>query len=329
MRGLKVAALFLVVALLLVWGCERKTTETIVASNQSGDCFTCHSDQEFALNEARTSYDLSLHATGDTYVRSGVPCANCHTNEGFINHLETGTSVEVEKPSHIACFTCHAPHTNGDLRLRTKAPVTLERGGATFDMGDGNLCANCHQARISEPDITGDSVTITSPYWGPHHGPQASVLSGNGAFLLTGVTSYAKNGHATAIANGCPQCHMASVVDGDAGQHSFNMTYMLHGSTDLMMTGCTCHPSMTEAHVDTVQTAVMAKIDSLHTLLVNAGLLTAGGQVNAPITVSADDAKVMYNFLLLEGDRSEGVHNLDYYNAVLDAAISYMNPPTL
>ncbi len=327
---MKVAALFLMVVLLLVWGCERKTTETIVQSDMSGDCFTCHSDQDFALNEARLYYNLSLHATGDTYLRSTTPCSNCHTNEGFINHLETGTDLAIENPTHISCFTCHAPHTNGDLRLRTTAPVELERGGATFDMGDANLCVRCHQARTPSPDVNTDSVTITSSRWGPHHGTQGSVLSGNGAYLLTGITSYAKNGHATAITNGCPTCHMASISGADAGRHSFNIAYS--DDTKLMLTGClSCHPSITQTDVEDAQAEILAKLDSLRVLLVDAGLLNdSNGLVNVPsggsITISADEAAVIYNWLMFEDDRSEGIHNIGYANSVLDAAIEFMSP---
>ncbi len=330
MRGLKVAALFLVIALLFVWGCDRKTTVINAPSNISGDCFTCHSDQDFALNQARQYYNLSLHATGTTYLRSTVPCADCHTNEGFVNLLETGTEIQVDDPTHISCFTCHAPHTNGSLKLRTEAPVTLMVSGATFDMGEGNLCANCHQARIASPDIVGDTVKITSSHWGLHHGPQANILSGNGAYLLPGVTSYPKNGHATAITNGCPTCHMASITGVEAGSHTFNVSYETTSGTQLVLNGCiSCHPSINQTDVQDEQELVVAKIDSLQALLVTAGYVKANGSLNVPtgdtLRVPLTDAKVIANWLLMDEDRSEGVHNMTYVNAVLDAAIDYMN----
>jgi hypothetical protein len=151
MRGKIIVTLILAATLFVMVSCEREVTETIVVTENT-DCFTCHNDQDFGdeVVAAKVQWDASVHATGGNFERDGTSCSQCHTNEGFKAFLTTGETINPENPSPIGCFTCHAPHTEGDFSLRTSIPVDFVAGG-TFDLGAANLCANCHQARAHSP----------------------------------------------------------------------------------------------------------------------------------------------------------------------------------
>jgi len=138
-------AMFALVAIGLS-ACERKITRTEVVQ-QPASCFGCHSDTNTVLVAAQQQWEHSRHSSGRTLNENDGTCKGCHTSEGFIARI-TGTTVpdEIQDATAIHCFTCHAPHTNGDFRLRVRTPVTLANF-TTYDLGEGNLCATCHQAR--------------------------------------------------------------------------------------------------------------------------------------------------------------------------------------
>ena len=68
----------------------------------------------------------------------------------------------------------------------------------------------------------GADVTITSSHWGPHHGPQASMLAGAGGFEFDGY-SYPSSPHTGLVADGCVACHMAAPQGNYAGGHTWRM----------------------------------------------------------------------------------------------------------
>jgi cytochrome c peroxidase len=140
------------------------------------------------------------------------------------------TSAAISNPSPVNCRTCHAIHTSytqADYMRIYDDPVPLLVGGATFDIGEANICASCHQARSLSssqvPDLTDPAGTIalTSSRYGVHHGPQANTLTATGAFAFPGSTTIptGPNAHGTATvnANGCVTCHMAEPRGDQAG----------------------------------------------------------------------------------------------------------------
>jgi hypothetical protein len=309
-------------------------------------CFDCHTDN-FAMEDyllpIETQFAVSLHATGETYLRTASPCAGCHTTEGFQTYAATGTAPAAELPqsSHIGCFACHAPHTNQDFSLRKIGATTLAVGGRSYDKGPSNTCAMCHQLRVPSPYFTPDSMT--SSRFGGHHGPQANVLSGQGLYVFTGGTAYPAGArHNTAIPKGCVNCHMAALPSGAlAGGHTFAITY---GEPErLNSKGCTCHPSMTDAaaltFVDDAKTKFeVGLVDTLGAKLFALGLLkrnTDGSySVNDKRRTSANGLRVIwtadeigavFNFGALLEDRSGGIHNPVYARAVLNATLNYAN----
>ncbi len=343
MKLLKLMAVLAVFALLMTEvGCERKVVNEGKNSNELTSCFTCHADNDSRLLQAKGEWQNSVHASGDNidYTnRGGSPCAKCHQHQGFVDFVTTGViHPPYANVAAIHCFTCHAPHSTGNLNLRTEAPVSLANG-VSFDHGAGNLCANCHQALMSVTTIT-DSLKLTSSRWGPHHGTQADILQGTNGYQYAGY-DYESSGHATDVEEACAGCHMANptIHDGyKVGGHSFTMIDEETGS-NLVKYCNNCHPSAEDYDYAGIQTEAIAKMDTLRSLLLVGGVLADVNGEYLP-NVPTDDtltiadkniAGALFNYLLIEADRSEGVHNAKYIIGLLDSSIEYLrtNLPVL
>ena len=337
----------LLVLLLVTVGCDRKITgDVALADNSSSNCFTCHSDSDIMLVEARTQYEHSKHAEGETSIRNHLhgsfygACERCHTAEGFLAYVNGEQAGQSDFYTPISCFTCHAPHSNGSLQLRVTTAVTLE-DGATFDHGPANLCATCHHSREDVSEFVVDSVE-TSSHFGPHHGPQSDMLIGTNAYEYAGYT-YANSPHSQAP-EGCIHCHMASGEFMTVGGHSWNMADTVEGIDNVI--GCNntefaCHsvsnPVTTfdrtaaadydwNGSVEGVQTEVQGLLDSLAILLENANLrIIATDSIVVRNIVLADTAGALFNYEYVKEDRSLGVHNTAYTVGLLQSSIEFLD----
>ncbi len=283
-------------------------------------CSTCHDDTTLVLAR-QVQYESSVHNTGGHAERNGDGCAFCHTSEGFIEGPVAAGSLDVaadiENPTQPNCRTCHQIHTTytaADWTLTTTDPVTLLTTGDTYDQGKGNLCANCHQPRKYDwdiPQVGGGDVEITTTRYGPHHGPQSAMIAGvggYGAFIGSSV-------HYTTITDGCPVCHMADAAGMDEGGHAM--------TPDLA--GCeTCHSGIESFDRNGVQTEIQALYDEVEGLLFNAGLITDTGSVIKQ-TVSSAQAGAIYNWKMVQEDRSLGIHNPQYTEFLLQTAIDALS----
>src|SRR5512140_834382 len=96
MKSTKLMLVLLAVALLFVWGCERKVTnQTVTADNSSigsGACMTCHTDASGNIASAEGEWRNSVHASGERvqYTNRASDCPACHIDQGFIDNLTTG-----------------------------------------------------------------------------------------------------------------------------------------------------------------------------------------------------------------------------------------------
>lgn len=307
----------------------------------TAECMHCHQDDfqlvedtsGYYLRTIQTQFALSRHNLSDTYVRRGddasPACSRCHTTEGYQYYLANGQEAPMEESSHISCFACHAPHTNGDFSLRKEGPTEM-MVGSTYDKGPSNTCAVCHQARAPEPAIESASP-ITSSRWGPHHSPQSNILSATGAWVLPGATYRSSHPHNT-IAIGCVNCHMADLpANTIAGKHSFAINYESSGAIRVNSKGCTCHGFVSDLvatnYTDSSQARFEEELAVLGDLIVARGWLnpTTGLVVPANAPTNANDRGVLWNYLLLESDLSESAHNPWYAKDIIDAGVAYLS----
>lgn len=249
-RLLLLLGVFLILPFLLL--AEGTMEESWARQDFDNSCAACHgsTDTEYPLLGARLGYETSGHANlGNSYYANGRGCQVCHTNEGFIDYVKTGKvdpDAYVANPSQPGCFTCHTPHDTWDFSLRTSKPVKIATGD-TIDVGGGNLCVNCHQARRDvASQVKATEAKSVSSHFGAHHGPQADVLLGVNAYEYPGK-SYSSSPHKDVIKDGCVTCHM-SLPEGryssspEVGGHSFNVEGEVHESEKVNVSGCVgCH----------------------------------------------------------------------------------------
>ena len=307
-------------------------------------CLQCHSAETPQIIQEQ--FAQSVHSAGQIavdYAGGRSSCARCHSSEGFIEFARTGTVEEnITAPSAWECKTCHSIHTTFeqvDFALRLADPVTLLFDGTTtIDLGNSNLCANCHQARTAAPNIAApaDSFEITSTHYGPHHGPQANVLYGVGFAEIAGTYTYPEPGtfpHVADEEGKCVGCHMYTYGNG-AGGHTYNPS--LDACND-------CHgASEPDFNHGNIQVRVEELLEDLRDLLVAKGVVEfvneehyeldpETGNVELVVTPEGYEpivgkypmilAQAFFNWIGLEEDRSEGVHNPNYVEALLENTI--------
>lgn len=304
----------------------------LTGAEGTAGCITCHTDSTYVFSR-QIQASNSIHKTGGNFERNANDCAPCHTHEGFVETQATGadtTLADISNPSPVNCRTCHQIHetfTIADFALTTTSSVTARVFGSTIDIGKGNLCVNCHQNRGSylvDYPVTltsTDSIALgsTSKRFGPHHGGQGSMFAGVGGFDLTGSVSYANSSHTTMITNACVTCHMAEAFGGQAGGHTFNITYLYHGGTEYNFAGCTaCHSDeeALETKIEDTEAVIETLLADIKTLLEMEGVLVAGYAATG-VKLHPDALRAYWNYKFVEEDRSNGAHNFKYAKALL------------
>jgi hypothetical protein len=285
----------------------------------TASCVSCHSNA--TREPLLASWEVALHNTGFVSFAAGrADCAQCHSEEGYVDYLTLGAvdTAGYATPSRFNCTTCHDRHSTFDFEndgldyaLRNIDPVTLVIDNATvIDFGDAsNNCITCHQPRDSYPVPGGtDSVTVTSSRYGPHHGPQATMLEGIMAANIPGAVAYPPVASAThRTESSCVACHMGESTDVNEGLHSWNPTEE----------SCiACHPTGAPDEM----AEFTADFTTLQNLLIAEGALTAAGDA-VPGTYSAEVGQALWNWRTLLEDKSNGIHNPGYTRALLKNSI--------
>jgi hypothetical protein len=221
------------------------------------------------------------------------------------------TPGEVESgdpdPTRQDCRACHAIHvsfTGEDWALETTDPVVLYAfEGVTFDGGTGNLCANCHQPRRQIAEAVDGMIEVTSTHWGPHHGPQSSMLLGIGGAGVEGSAS----AHSSMVEDSCVSCHL-----GEGDSHTFEPS----------VASCTgCHADAEDFDINGLQTEVEEMAAELGELLVAKGLLDEEGHPVVGVYPEAE-ASALWNYIFIVfEDESSGVHNPAFTKAMLEAGL--------
>lgn len=311
------------------------TDSRMVAPLDVANCAWCHDsgDHHFFPEQ----WDNSGHGM-NLYPEDRNTCAPCHSGEGFVDWIKGGkidltSGYSNEMP--IGCATCHDPHDNSlDHQLRT-LDVTLSDGVTEITEGGyGKLCMNCHKSRRDAVTYINDYLINTSHY-GPHHGPQAEVLSASNVWTFGQILPTSP--HLMDAENSCVSCHMYTSETPEGipmfGGHTFSMTdpdgndnveacaschgdigasfsekkYYVNGNADLDGNGV----------AEGLQIEIQGLLDYLATFLP----LNEEGEVVIDSTVTLNEAAATYNYLVVMEDRSLGVHNPAFVFALLKASI--------
>lgn len=309
-----------IIALFMFASCEGPAGE-----DGNDSCKECHNQTNMSLKS--TEYETSVHGMGTNVAYAGgrSACAMCHSHEGFVETQRTKrdtTATAILIPTRIDCATCHSGHvsfdtTDGtDYALRSKNAVNLmiSSDASVVDFGgSSNLCLNCHQPRSGAPVADGNGdYKIANSRFGPHHGPQGTLVYGSGAYEGSGSVAYPAKGSSTHMSAGaCVVCHMGEST-ADGGGHTFKPT----------VASCTkCHSNATNFDINGVQTEVHNLLNELANNLKAKGVLNSEGVLvlgTYPIALSG----AYFNYISVEEDRSSGIHNPAYVKALLKNSIA-------
>jgi hypothetical protein len=312
-------------------------------------CVTCHNNSA-TIAAKQNQYDNSQHFTGEEAAyangRTSGDCQKCHTNQGFHEFLK-GTSGNVHQSFNDVqqpnCYTCHKIHktfTLADYQLTTTAPVAFMNGiGGPYNVtaanSAGNLCANCHQARVASPAIPAvGSGTITfsasQTRWGPHYSSVSNLMTNTGGYHTTGAMAYNPT-HAHQNMS-CTTCHMAKPYGDKAGGHTMKLRYDSHGTEIVLQSGCiACHTESAAAFLtknNTSRTTINNLLNELKTELVRLGIYDNATGLLKVGTYSADVAGAFWNYKVAVGDGDDAgglyAHNPPYTKALLQNSIDKM-----
>jgi hypothetical protein len=294
-------------------------------------CTQCHNESTLVLNAKVAQFNAGAHSLGTYYTRGGE-CAACHNNEGFLARVDYTEASEIydydgSALTPISCYTCHKihdPDEDNGWALTWTAQVTETIFGtrspdvasvALNDIGNSNQCLQCHQSRdrrnVPAPDAT-DEVTTGSTHWGPHYGVQGNVLNAvAGVNVGEGYPAQGVGAHVS-VANACVACHMPD------GNH--DLAVMPFESC--AATGC--HPTADAAETaqGELHDKIAADMAAIGAELVTVGAMT-GPDANgiyspANATMTADQAKALWNYMVAYQDHSYGMHNPEYMKKLME-----------
>jgi len=308
-------------------------------------CIQCHTKDK--KDAVKVQFATASHGGAAQFVdyaggRNG--CAQCHSQQGYKETLLTGrdtTATGFDIPLPLQCDGCHDFHATlneeefPDYALRANEPVSLVLGNhtATLDLhGTANVCAYCHQPRDRTEfplEVNGAAtIAVTSKYWGPHHGPQGTVLGGVGGFEVPGSMTYENSSHT--LTADCAACHMAEANGIESGGHTFRVT---NSDGSLNVNGCnTCHGSIDLSNVEAIQTEIKGLLDDIHQKLMDFKLVDNSNHAIPSAKAegkgsdwTSNEAGAVFNYLLIEEDRSEGIHNYKYIKTLLTNTLEMVN----
>ena len=324
----------------------------VTGADGTAICMTCHNAGTVYAAKV-DQFNDGAHSLG-TYFSRSEDCSGCHSTDGFLARMDFTSADEIfdlalTDQSAISCKACHMVHTtyddtDWDLTFTDQVTETIlgidntdVTSGEFEDMGDVNMCVQCHQSRnpTGAPSATSTADVPLSHYWGPHHGPQGNILNSQGGVEVgTGYPTSAFN-PSTSFSHDCITCHM------NEGNHSLSLDE----------SACTsCHATI-EDKLAAIQDEVEGKLTSLGRTLAALGGLdpdtetetvwneTLGEHVETIDTigyhamgsgyggygdnpVSANLGRCVFNYLIIAEDQSFGVHNPDYIITLLDNTIT-------
>jgi hypothetical protein len=316
--------------------------ELAVEEGTSANCAGCHSAQGFLvwLPRLQAGNPLRSIPSGSiTWTSSTVQpqtCALCHDP-----HAQGTTSGE--------------PNT-ATTRVEENTPK-LPGGFTATGVGRGAICIVCHNSRNGGSGTNsflhqdGDPVfgRLTS-YAAPHASAQGDVLLGYNAYFV-GSGNY-RSPHSI-ITDTCATCHME--VTPPPALLSYNLAGTNHTFRASIQICSECHSVnvalgpmyqlKVKASVEALKESIEAKIISRYTgtPLQSVDLIESHGQpavdavfagdgsraeitLNTLLGIRVADlgtdalAKAIWNLLLIENDKSFGIHNPDFTFAVLGGA---------
>lgn len=220
-------------------------------------------DATLVLRDARMTQLVSDAAVQDVHLgnawvhynwdRSGrAACQMCHTATGAANfmngpatydaannnfdHLSGWTGNEANgSPQNevLYCWACHSNAAEGALRAPGAITLAYQADGADItlpDMGNSNVCINCHSGRGNMDSLLG--AATADPVGAAVTGGTKTHYFASGATIYQALTkigymyaglSYTDKSYFAHDSLGCAECHMTGDTPTDQASHTFDV----------------------------------------------------------------------------------------------------------
>ncbi len=321
----------------------------------AGVCAQCH-DEPWRYNRY-VQWENSGHSEAiwsNSFRTTGAPvgtnynlnaCVRCHDGQAFVNFtkgkpFDNSVAAGYGPLAHtkITCQTCHEPHSMG-LRTAPASSDTLGNGYdySSFNFGDGKICVNCHKYRRNNQSYV---LTPMSPFWGPHYRGATDIFLGQNGYTF-GANLPSSIAHQN-VENTCVGCHMSATPDTGTpardkiGMHTWNMRYVSDTQVEYHnVTGCiSCHSGINkfedifasydydkDGNTEPFIVEVNGLLKKLAKLLPPFGSETINRNLISASPDSALFKKAFWNYLYVNYDGSNGVHNPKYVVSLLQNTI--------
>lgn len=314
-------------------------------------CLVCHTAEN--MGNIHAAFDLTNHATGFSFSYAGTRegCAQCHSHDGFVEYVRTGTEIAPQAGAPLECQTCHGDHSSledgiaAPMRSIPDPVVSVAVEGATYEYEAGNLCATCHQARSTTASyykdeaatysrtFTGDDIAV---YQHAAVGPEGSIeLVGDTLFVTFDVpTSHVYTSSTHAGPHHGPQANMIAADIGSSMGTPFEQDHHncvnchMHGedgasghsfAPDLNMCN-ECHGDAVD--VEGMQAEIAVRLAAVEVALEEIGAIHVAEDGVHPMYASLEKDKwdAFWNFMVITEDKSTGAHNFGYAKQLLNQA---------
>ncbi|MGE5508320.1 MAG: hypothetical protein ACM3RP_07575 [Chitinophagales bacterium] len=253
-------------------------------------CIDCHLDEQ-------REWDFSAHSYTAKKVKAHLPatdhkvseCGGCHSAEYILAPADHKPQAWEQLNAGITCSMCHLDHSQGERP------------------GDRKLldCETCHSGLARGFGLGAYFV----------FNPQAEVHSGIApAFLETQSVPNPVKAHT------CTNCHMANLGQ---GRRSHSLSAKLPDSPEFTCGQIGCHTGKGEQYTDLArgwQREIHRTLQQLRSVVEAKKQFTAGNPANLKHYQIAK-----YEFDMVLGDLSFGVHNIDFARHLLADARQHLS----
>ena len=308
-------------------------------------CSDCHFPSTVNTTNRHSWYSSAHAAThdlpwtvNDFKTRSG--CVQCHTTTGFVAYSSGkvtaawGNAADKTKEV-LTCKGCHSDISTGVVRkVVPVAPYYEDPGYVNPDLGESNICMDCHSGRKNGKSITVlltantdfTNVTINNSHFMPAGGTSFGVIGYHfpGRNYAGSSPSHRQigmgNSNNTGYNGPCVGCHKNGV---------FNHTFRVSAAVPIC---ANCHgSSMTDAKLSESKAAFNNALDILRAELAAKGFVY---QPESPYftntnwgtgQVGADTMGAAFNFLVFTLDPGAYAHNPSYAKQLILDSIDYLD----
>ena len=283
-------------------------------------CITCHNSRNATITGSSTF--TYLHEDGETY-NSGNPTSYSAPHQAdqgdvFVGHNAYFMGANMPMLSRHAAITDTCVGCHMTLQPE-KFPAFGAMSPATHlfritDENEQQLCANCHGSAVNGAGI---QAQVEAQLLSLNAKMGQSVKAKNGGVYYLRAWDEASDLYSSWVASGTAPSNLQ--IDTTANPIVSVAIEEIHGQIGLVFT--MTNP-VTIQYVNSTTGAPVGSPVSTTTVACQLGAFLKSDQTNAVYPLSGNFVRAGWNYFLIEGDQSKGLHNPSFVTAVLNNSLA-------